>query len=272
MTPATQSTCSGSPVARANSAVLLTEGAAVSDRIAACSELPAGLVGWRAAAGSPPATPNPARCCSRPRMRYAEAIRLGIDVDLTVSGPTIRARVTQLFRNPTKDWVEAVYVYPLPAGGAVDTLKMVVGDRVVVGEIKERQQARIIYEQAKRERPEGGADRTGAAEHLHQLGRQYRPRRNRAGADRISGAGAPDRQRRSRCACRWWSAPRYNPAPIVQSVDFKPRRRRLGRERDRSGAGPRPHLAAGARPARATRRSIRPRSRCACRPAFRSAR
>ena len=30
---------------------------------------------------------------------YAEAIRLGIDVDLTVSGPTIRARVTQLFRN-----------------------------------------------------------------------------------------------------------------------------------------------------------------------------
>jgi Ca-activated chloride channel family protein len=45
--------------------------------------------------------------------------------------------------------VEAVYVYPLPPGGAVDTLKMVVGDRVVVGEIKERQQARIIYEQAK---------------------------------------------------------------------------------------------------------------------------
>ena len=66
-----------------------------------------------------------------------------------MSGPTIRARVTQLFRNPTKDWVEAVYVYPLPPGGAVDTLKMVVGDRVVVGEIKERQQARIIYEQAK---------------------------------------------------------------------------------------------------------------------------
>src|SRR3569833_1577127 len=42
---------------------------------------------------------------------YTEAIRLGVDVDLTVSGPTIRARVTQLFRNPTKDWVEAVYVY-----------------------------------------------------------------------------------------------------------------------------------------------------------------
>jgi Ca-activated chloride channel family protein len=73
---------------------------------------------------------------------YADASRLGIDVDLTVSGPTVRARITQIFRNPTKDWVEAVYVYPLPSGGAVDTLKMVIGDRVVVGDIKERQQAR----------------------------------------------------------------------------------------------------------------------------------
>jgi Ca-activated chloride channel homolog len=80
---------------------------------------------------------------------YADATRLGVDVDLTVSGPTIRARVTQIFRNPTQDWVEATYVYPLPAGGAVDTLKMVVGDRVIVGDIKERQQARVIYEQAR---------------------------------------------------------------------------------------------------------------------------
>src|SRR5262249_8705421 len=77
---------------------------------------------------------------------YVDPIRLGIDVDLTVSGPTVRARVTQIFRNPTQDWMEATYVYPLPAGGAVDTLKMVVGDRVIVGDIKERKQARIIYE------------------------------------------------------------------------------------------------------------------------------
>src|SRR6201995_2830658 len=73
---------------------------------------------------------------------YVDATRLGVDVDLTVSGPTIRARVTQIFRNPTSDWVEATYVYPLPAGGAVDSLKMVVGNKVIVGDIKERQQAR----------------------------------------------------------------------------------------------------------------------------------
>jgi Ca-activated chloride channel homolog len=80
---------------------------------------------------------------------YSDATRLGIDVDLTVSGPTVRARVTQLFRNPTQQWMEATYVFPLPAGSAVDTLKMVVGNHVVVGDIKERQQARAIYEQAK---------------------------------------------------------------------------------------------------------------------------
>ena len=70
--------------------------------------------------------------------RYVEAPLVGTDVDLIVSGPTARARVTQIFHNPTDGWVEAVYVYPLPEGGAVDTLKMVIGDRIVVGDIKER--------------------------------------------------------------------------------------------------------------------------------------
>lgn len=85
-----------------------------------------------------------------------EAIRLGTDVDVTVSGPTARARVTQIFRNDGKDWVEGTYVYPLPEGGAVDTLKMVVGERVIVGEIKEKQKARAIYEQAKSEGRKAG--------------------------------------------------------------------------------------------------------------------
>lgn len=152
---------------------------------------------------------------------YTEAVRLGIDVDLTVSGPTIRARVTQLFRNPGKDWVEAVYVYPLPSGGAVDTLKMIVGDRVVVGEIKERQQARIIYEQAKR-------DGQKAA-----LTEQERPNIFTNSVANI-GPGEtvlvqieyqePVHQTGNTFSLRvpMVVAPRYNPAPIVQNVEFKP--------------------------------------------------
>src|SRR5260370_9918424 len=82
-----------------------------------------------------------------------EATRLGIDVDLTVSGPTVRARVTQIFKNPTQNWVEATYVYPLPAGGAVATPKMGGGHPVLVGEINDRQQARALSQQARHNGP-----------------------------------------------------------------------------------------------------------------------
>ena len=152
---------------------------------------------------------------------YADASRLGVDVDLTVSGPTVRARVTQIFRNPTKDWVEAVYVYPLPSGGAVDTLKMVIGDRVVVGDIKERQQARIIYEQAAR------AGQKAA------LTEQERPNIFTNSVANI-GPGEtvlvqieyqePVAQTGNEFSLRlpMVVGPRYNPAPVVQSVDFRP--------------------------------------------------
>jgi len=78
-----------------------------------------------------------------------EAVRLGTDIDMVVSGLTVRTRVTQAFRNNTSHWVEAVYVYPLPDDGGVDTLKMVVGDKVIVGEIKKKAEAQAIYDAAK---------------------------------------------------------------------------------------------------------------------------
>ena len=151
---------------------------------------------------------------------YADTTRLGIDVDLTVSGPTIRARVTQIFRNPTRDWVEAVYVYPLPSGGAVDALKMVIGDRVVVGDIKERQQARVIYEQAKQNGQKAA------------LTEQERPNIFTNSVANI-GPGEtvlvqieyqePVQQSGNEFSLRvpMVVAPRYNPAPVVQSVDLR---------------------------------------------------
>jgi Ca-activated chloride channel family protein len=150
----------------------------------------------------------------------SEATRLGIDVDLTVSGPTVRARVTQIFKNPTQNWVEATYVYPLPEGGAVDTLKMVIGDRVVIGEIKERQQARIIYEQAR----QNGQNAV--------LTEQQRPNSFTNAVANI-GPGEtvlvqieyqePVHQSGDTFSFRvpMVVGPRYNPAPIVQSVDFR---------------------------------------------------
>ena len=85
-----------------------------------------------------------------------EAVRLGTDIDMIVSGPTVRTRVTQAFRNDTNHWVEAVYVYPLPDDGGVDTLKMVVGDKVIVGEIKKKAEAQAIYDAAKAQGKKAG--------------------------------------------------------------------------------------------------------------------
>jgi Ca-activated chloride channel family protein len=77
------------------------------------------------------------------------AVRLGTDMDVTVTGSVARVRVTQAFRNTSDKWMEATYLYPLPADGAVDSLKMVVGQRVIVGRIEKREAARALYEKAK---------------------------------------------------------------------------------------------------------------------------
>ncbi len=77
------------------------------------------------------------------------AVRLGTDITADVSGQTARVTVTQAFRNTSEQWMEATYLYPLPDDGAVDTLKMVVGDRIFEGQIKPKEEAREIYEEAK---------------------------------------------------------------------------------------------------------------------------
>ncbi len=81
--------------------------------------------------------------------KFIEAPAVATDFDVTVTGPIIRTRVTQRFENPADGWVEGVYVFPLPDGSAVDTLKMVIGNRVIVGDVKEKQEAKQIYEDAK---------------------------------------------------------------------------------------------------------------------------
>jgi Ca-activated chloride channel homolog len=82
---------------------------------------------------------------------FFPAPRVAADIAVDVSGPIARTRVTQRFENPAAGWVEGVYVFPLPETAAVDTLKMQVGDRFIEGEIRERQEAKRIYEAAKTE-------------------------------------------------------------------------------------------------------------------------
>jgi Ca-activated chloride channel family protein len=76
---------------------------------------------------------------------------LGATVEVKVTGIIARARVTQIFTNPSQDWLEGIYIFPLPADGAVDTLRMKVGDRVIQGIIQEKEEARQTYETAKQQ-------------------------------------------------------------------------------------------------------------------------
>jgi Ca-activated chloride channel family protein len=80
--------------------------------------------------------------------RYVEAPLVAADVKMDIAGPVIRTRLTQRFTNPTDKWVEGVYAFPLPEDAAVDTLRVIIGDRFIEGDIKERQEARVIYERA----------------------------------------------------------------------------------------------------------------------------
>jgi Ca-activated chloride channel family protein len=66
-----------------------------------------------------------------------------------ISGFVARIEVTQEFENVLPDAVEAVYVFPLPHDSAVDGMTMTVGEREIHAVIREREEARKIYEQAR---------------------------------------------------------------------------------------------------------------------------
>ncbi len=71
------------------------------------------------------------------------------DVNVQVSGFFSRVTLTQSYHNPYEKKIEAVYTFPMSHRAAVDRMTMTIGDRVVVGEVKERQLARQIYEAAR---------------------------------------------------------------------------------------------------------------------------
>jgi Ca-activated chloride channel family protein len=74
---------------------------------------------------------------------------LNTEVEMSVTGMLARVTVVQRFRNPGQAWLEGIYQFPLPSGSAVERLRMRVGERVIEGVIKEKQQAEQVYREAK---------------------------------------------------------------------------------------------------------------------------
>ncbi len=73
------------------------------------------------------------------------------DVKGRISGNISRVEVTQTFQNPYDKPLEAIYVFPLPDQAAVDDMEIRIGDRVIKGNIKKREEAKAIYERARQE-------------------------------------------------------------------------------------------------------------------------
>ena len=82
-------------------------------------------------------------------LAYKPATRLAMDVGINATGIVARVNVEQRFRNDGADWVEGIYVFPLPDDAAVDRLVMHIGERRIVGQIKRREEAKRAYARAK---------------------------------------------------------------------------------------------------------------------------
>ena len=71
--------------------------------------------------------------------------------DVRVTGGVAEIELEQVFSNTADEFIEAVYSFPLDGGAAVDDMTIQVGNREIVGVIKEREEARKTYEKAKKE-------------------------------------------------------------------------------------------------------------------------
>ena len=72
-------------------------------------------------------------------------------VDISVSGVIADVKVRQIYRNEGVRPINASYVFPASTRAAVYAMRMQLGNEIIVAKIKEREQAKKEFEQAKEE-------------------------------------------------------------------------------------------------------------------------
>ncbi|MEQ8188027.1 MAG: VIT domain-containing protein [Candidatus Eremiobacterota bacterium] len=78
------------------------------------------------------------------------------EVRADITGLLADVKVIQKFENNLNKNIEAVYVFPLPHDSAVNSLEIKIGERTIKGVIKEREEARRTYEEARDEGKKAG--------------------------------------------------------------------------------------------------------------------
>ncbi|PYQ11676.1 MAG: hypothetical protein DMH00_07565 [Acidobacteria bacterium] len=133
------------------------------------------------------------------------------EVHAEITGSVAQVRVSQIFQNPYDRPIEAVYVFPLPRGAAVDDLEIRFGDRIIRGVIRKREEARALYDQARRsgraaalldqERPTSSPSRWPTS----------CPARKLSSAS-VTSISCPTNRGLTSSPSRWWSVPVSSPA------------------------------------------------------------
>lgn len=72
-------------------------------------------------------------------------------VDISVSGVIADVKVRQIYRNEGARPINATYVFPASTRAAVYAMRMQLGNEIIVAKIKEREQAKKEFDQAKEE-------------------------------------------------------------------------------------------------------------------------
>jgi Ca-activated chloride channel family protein len=83
--------------------------------------------------------------------RYESVPLVHTDVTFDVRGLAAAATVTQQYVNSGTEPIEAVYVFPLPHDAAVYDMEIRIGNRLIRSVIREREEAKRVYESAKSE-------------------------------------------------------------------------------------------------------------------------
>ena len=95
-----------------------------------------------------------AGCLFTPATTNTPAVILPLkktEVSIDVSAGIAQTEVVQRFHNDLDRPLEAVYLFPLPSEVAVSGFEIRLDNRVIRSEVREREEAKTAYEQAKNE-------------------------------------------------------------------------------------------------------------------------
>lgn len=83
--------------------------------------------------------------------QHYSALLLSAQAKVKVSGLMVFGTITQKYLNNGADFIAGEYVFPLPDGASIDSLVVKIGGRTIESKLKEKQQAKAEFAQAKRE-------------------------------------------------------------------------------------------------------------------------